>query len=113
MRATAKHDVHVAGPLQVSVGNESPGYMPWSAQGESWVGWTYPYPRPVQASFVLFLLLHSSVWAWAAGVLLTSAECVECHSVHGTRWLCRKCCLYRTDACVFTLKTENAAPSYS
>ena len=82
MRATAKHDVHVAGPLQVSVGNESPGYMPWSAHGESWVGWAYPYPRPVQASLVLFVLLHLSVWAGAVGILPRSAECVKYHSVH-------------------------------
>lgn len=42
-----------AGPLKVSVGDESPGYMPWSAHGESWVGWCYPYPRPIQASSVM------------------------------------------------------------
>lgn len=39
-----------SGPLQVSVGEEGPGYMPWSGSGESWVGWCYPYPRPVQVA---------------------------------------------------------------
>ncbi len=34
-----------AGPMEVSVGEEGPGYMPWSG---SWVAWCYPYPRPVQ-----------------------------------------------------------------
>ncbi|KAL0034546.1 hypothetical protein WJX79_007807 [Trebouxia sp. C0005] len=36
------------GPMQVSVGEEGPGYMPWNGSRESWVGWCYPYPRPVQ-----------------------------------------------------------------
>ncbi|DBA79124.1 TPA: Protein argonaute-3, variant 2 [Trebouxia sp. C0004] len=36
------------GPMQVSVGEEGPGYMPWHGSSESWVGWCYPYPRPVQ-----------------------------------------------------------------
>ena len=37
-----------AGPMEVSVGEEGPGYMPWSGSSESWVAWCYPYPRPVQ-----------------------------------------------------------------
>lgn len=34
--------------MQVSMGQEGPGYMPWSSGTEVWVGWCYPYPRPVQ-----------------------------------------------------------------
>lgn len=36
--------------MQVSVGQEGPGYMPWSNAAEVWVGWCYPYPRPVQVN---------------------------------------------------------------
>ena len=42
--------VGMSGAMQVSVGQEAPGYMPWSSGTEIWVGWCYPYPRPVQAS---------------------------------------------------------------
>ena len=34
--------------MQVSVGQEGPGYMPWSGVSETWVGWCYPFPRHVQ-----------------------------------------------------------------
>lgn len=39
--------------MQVSVGQEGPGYMPWSSAAEVWVGWCYPYPRPVQVILTL------------------------------------------------------------
>lgn len=62
-----------AGPLHVSVGDESPGYMPWSGHGESWIGWCYPYPRPVQASLAVVVCesmtgpFVTSCYAHAAG----------------------------------------------
>ena len=38
--------------MQVRMGQEGPGYMPWSSGTEIWVGWCYPYPRTVQVSIL-------------------------------------------------------------
>ena len=38
----------MSGPMQVSIGEEAPGYMPWSSSTDIWVAWCYPYPRPLQ-----------------------------------------------------------------
>ncbi len=44
--------------MQVSVGEEGPGYMPWNGSSESWVGWCYPYPRPVQVVNIAMAATH-------------------------------------------------------
>ena len=47
--------------MQVSVGEEGPGYMPWNGSRESWVGWCYPYPRPVQVVNIATAAMHALV----------------------------------------------------
>jgi hypothetical protein len=36
-----------AGAMQISLGDNAAGSMPWMGGGESWVCWRYPYARPV------------------------------------------------------------------
>ncbi len=45
--------------MQVSVGEEEPGYVPWNGSSESWVAWCYPYPRPVQVGDIAMAATHA------------------------------------------------------
>jgi hypothetical protein len=38
----------------VALGSARAGLLPWSSGGSAWLGWRYPFPRPV-AALALFL----------------------------------------------------------
>lgn len=42
----------LAGILQLSHSDKKAGFMPWSGQGQSWVSWRYPFPRPVATALL-------------------------------------------------------------